>query len=233
LAVQSAPPIAASAAVAPAGGALAGIERRPPAAVPGAGYSRFVALMKFLLPAVAVGLLLLVIAWPRLQPGVERLRIGIPKVDISDASDFRMLNARYSGIDKQNRPFTITAEAARQMSGKDDLLALETPKADMTMQSGAWLAITADTGTYQSRAQKLDLFGHVELFHDRGYEFRTDSAYVDMAAGVAEGDKPVEGQGVFGTVTAQGFRMLDRGTTIVFTGKSHLVLESHPGGPPP
>jgi lipopolysaccharide export system protein LptC len=214
-------------------GALAGLDRRRPAAVPGAGYSRFVALMKFVLPAVAAGLLLLVIAWPRLQPGVERLRLGIPKVDVSDASDFRMLNAHYSGIDRQNRPFTITAETARQMSGKDDLVALEAPKGDMTLQSGSWLAVTADTGTYQSHAQKLDLFGHVDLFHDRGYEFRTDSAYVDMAAGTAEGDKPVEGQGVFGTITAQGFRLIDRGATIVFTGKSHLVLEPHPGGAPP
>jgi lipopolysaccharide export system protein LptC len=226
--VRSAPPVAT-----PAEAVLASFESRRPAAVPGAGYSRFVALMKFLLPAVAAGLLLLVVAWPRLQPSIERFRIGIPKVDISDASDFRMLNARYSGIDKQNRPFTVTAEVARQMSGKDDLLALEAPKADMTLQSGSWLEVTADTGDYQSRAQKLDLFGHVNLFHDRGYEFRTDSAYVDMAAGTAEGDKPVEGQGVFGTVTAEGFRLLDHGDTIVFTGKSHLVLEPHPGSAPP
>jgi lipopolysaccharide export system protein LptC len=200
---------------------------------PGTGYSRFVALMKFLLPAVAVGLLMLVIAWPRLQPTVDRIRLGIPKVDLSEASDLRMINAHYSGVDKQNRPFTITAEVARQISGKDDLLALEAPKADMTLQSGAWLAVTAETGTYQSRAQKLDLFGDVELFHDKGYEFRTDIAHVDMAAGTAEGDQPVEGQGVFGHITAEGFRLLDRGQTVVFTGKSHLVLVPRPSGAAP
>jgi lipopolysaccharide export system protein LptC len=207
-------------------------DRRRTAAPPSIGYSRFVALMKFLLPAIAVGLLLLVVAWPRLQPTVERLRLGIPKIDLSEASDLRMVNARYSGVDKQSRPFTITADVARQISGKDDLLALEAPKADITLQSGAWLAVTADTGAYQSRAQLLDLFGRVNLFHDKGYEFRTDIAHVDMAAGSAEGDQPVEGQGVFGHVTAEGFRLLDRGQTIVFTGKSHLVLVPQSGAAP-
>src|SRR6266567_7728230 len=54
---------------------------------PGTGYSRFVNLMKLLLPAIAVGLLLLVVAWPRIQSGFDHLRLTFARLDLSDARD--------------------------------------------------------------------------------------------------------------------------------------------------
>ena len=38
------------------------------------------------------------------------------------------------------------------------------------------------------------------------------------------GDEPVRGQGPFGTLEAEGFRILDRGKRLVLSGKSRLVL---------
>jgi lipopolysaccharide export system protein LptC len=197
---------------------------------PGAGYTRFVALMKFLLPAVAVGLLMLVAAWPRIEASLDRLKFALPRLDLSEARDLRMVNARFSGIDKQNRPFTVTAETARQNPSKDDLVSLEAPKADISLQSGAWVAVHSDTGIYQQQTQILDLFGRVHLFHDRGIEFVTDTARVFMNEGRAEGDDPVAGQGAFGEVAAEGFRLLDKGERVVFTGKSRLMLVPHAAG---
>ncbi len=200
----------------------AGAGRRP--ARPNTGYSRFVNLMKFILPAVAAGLLLLIVAWPRLQAGFDRLRLSFTRLDLSEARDLRMVNARFAGVDKLHRPYVLTADVARQMPDRNDLMALEGPKGDITLQSGAWLALTAFTGVYLSQGQLLDLFGDVKMFHDRGYELTTDTAHVDMAAGTAEGNDAVQGQGVFGDVTSQGFRLLDHGQTIIFTGKAKLHL---------
>jgi len=59
---------------------------------------------------------------------------------------------------------------------------------------------------------------------DRGDEFHTDSARIDLAHSSAESDDPVTGQGPFGRVTAAGFRVRDRGATIIFTGHSNLEL---------
>jgi lipopolysaccharide export system protein LptC len=189
---------------------------------PSSGYSRFVNWMKFLLPAVAVGLLLLVVAWPRIQSGIDHLRLSFTRLDLSEARDLRMVNARFSGLDKRHRPYVLTADVARQMPERNDLMALEGPKGDITLQNGAWLAITAFTGVYLTQGQLLDLFGDVKLFHDRGYELTTDTAHVDMVSGTAEGHDPVQGQGVFGDVASEGFRLLDHGQTIIFTGKAKL-----------
>jgi lipopolysaccharide export system protein LptC len=65
----------------------------------------------------------------------------------------------------------------------------------------------------------------VDLFHERGYEMHTASARVDMKSSLAWGDAPVEGQGDFGTINAQGFRVAEDGQVIHFTGKSYLVLD--------
>jgi lipopolysaccharide export system protein LptC len=94
----------------------------------------------------------------------------------------------------------------------------------MTTQNGSWLEVTSFTGIYKPEKQLLDLFGEVQLFQDKGNEFHTDSAHVDMASGNAQGDEPIKGQGPFGHVTGEGFRLLDHGDTIVFTGHAHLEL---------
>jgi len=189
-------------------------------------YSHFVGLMKVLLPAVAAALILLVFAWPQFSFKDSRFRLGMARLSLDQADSLTMLNARYDGVDERSQPFSVTANMATQSRPDDDLVHLELPKADMTLEDGAWLALTARTGAYQRTTETLDLAGSVSLFHDKGVEMRTESARIDLRAGTAEGQEPVEGQGVFGTIDAEGFRVLDRGQTIIFTGKSRLVLLS-------
>jgi lipopolysaccharide export system protein LptC len=192
-------------------------------------YSRFVQLSKRALPAVAASLLLLVVAWPRLEDAFETIHLALPRIDLSEARDLHMVQARYAGIDRENRPFVITAQIARQKPNLDDLITLERPKGDLTTQTGSWIELSGDTGFYQPQPQLLDLFGNVSLYQDKGDEFHSASAHLDMAAGTAESDDPVTGQGPFGTVTAQGFRILDKGDTIIFTGHATLDMEPHQG----
>jgi len=190
-------------------------------------YSRFVATAKRLLPLIALALLALIAVWPRLDIRLDGLGV-IPKLDPRLAHDLRMLNARFTGIDRENRPYVVTADAAEQFSNDvNDLIGLEGPKADLTTQSGGWFEASSFTGTYQPQSKTLDLFGNVALFADRGDEFHTDSARVDLAHSTAEGREHVTGQGPFGHVNAAGFRVLDRGATIIFTGKTDLYLEPH------
>jgi lipopolysaccharide export system protein LptC len=191
------------------------------------GYSRFVNLAKRIFPAIALVLLLLVAAWPRLQDAIERVHFAPPQLDLREAQDVRMVQARYSGVDRQHRPFVITANVARQNPGANDIVALEQPKGDMTTASGGSIRISARTGIYQPQTQLLDLFGDVRLLQDKGNEFRTGSAHINMADGTADGHEPIEGEGPFGHASGQGFRVLERGDVIIFTGQSHLELVPH------
>jgi len=190
----------------------------------GGRYSRFVALAKLVLPAIAIGLLLLIAVWPRFMLMFERMRLKAPPIDLSEARDLRMVSVHYTGIDRENRPFVVTADVAHQTPKVDDLISLENPKADLKTASGGWLELGSYTGIYQPQPQLLDLFGDVALYHDRGNEFHSDSARIDMAKGTAESSDRVTGQGPFGNVVAQGIRILDRGDTVIFTGHTYLVI---------
>jgi lipopolysaccharide export system protein LptC len=193
-------------------------------------YSRFVARAKLLLPLTAGTIILLMGLWPSLSTQIGNLSRHASTVDAAAASDFRMMSPRYTGLDKNLRPFTVTADAAREQgvntSAGDALVALDGPKADILTKENAWVVVSGKTGVYQPQAHFLDLFGGVTLFHDKGYEFRTETARVDLDASSAVGHDPISGGGPSGVASGKGFRMLQKGDTIVLTGKSHLVVNS-------
>jgi lipopolysaccharide export system protein LptC len=188
-------------------------------------YSRRVAFLKRVLPAVGVTLLLLVAGWPRLAPLLESVRLGLPAIDLREARELRMVNPRYRGLDRYNRPYVVTAAIGRQVPDRNDVMALERPKAVMTVHGGASVVLTAATGIYQSQAQLLDLFSDVNLIHENGTRFVTQHAHLNLSDDSAEGHDPVEGHGPSGDVTGQGFRVLSKGETIIFTGESHLLFK--------
>jgi lipopolysaccharide export system protein LptC len=192
--------------------------------LPGNRYSRRVALLKLALPAIGGTLLLLVVAWPRIAPLLDRMRFAA--IDLREARELRMVNPRYAGTDRTGRPFVVTASLGRQVPGRDDVMSLEAPRADMKAHSGAAIVITSDSAVYQSQSQLLDMFGNVTVVHENGTKFVTDSARLDAVNNAGEGHSPVEGHGPSGDVTAQGFRLIDKGDIIVFTGQSAMLLRS-------
>ncbi len=189
------------------------------------GYSRSVALLKRVLPAIGATLLLLVAMWPRLAPLIESVRLAVSAIDLREARELKMINPRYAGTDRLNRPYVVTAAVGRQVPNRSDLMSLEQPRAVMIVHSGASVVLTAATGIYQSQVQLLDLFDDVTLTHQNGTRFVTRRAHADFADSTAEGHDPIEGHGPSGDIWGQGFRVLDKGDTIIFTGQSHAVLK--------
>src|SRR5215471_1771413 len=145
-------------------------------------YSRRVALLKRMLPALGLALLVLVALWPQLGPLLESVGLGLSVIDLRDAHELRMLNPRYAGVDRFNRPYVVTSAVGRQTPSRDDLMSLERPRAEMTMRSGARVVVTASAALYQSQAQLLDLSGDVNLVHENRTRFVTSSAHGDVAA---------------------------------------------------
>jgi lipopolysaccharide export system protein LptC len=184
-----------------------------------------VALLKVVLPVIGVALLCLVSAWPRLPALLEGVRLGFPAIDLREARELRMVNPRYAGLDRYNRPFAVTAATGRQVPDRNDVMALEQPKAVMTVHGGASVMVTAATGIYQSQAQLLDLFADVNLVHQDTTRFVTQRAHLNLSDNTAEGHDPVEGHGPLGDITGEGFLILSNGDTIIFTGQSSLLLK--------
>lgn len=191
---------------------------------PGQGYTRFVTVMKVLLPMLAAGLVVLLAVWSQFNLQETRFTLGVTEVAPDQIESLNMVNARFDGIDEKNRPYSVTAELVTQAGESADLIELTQPKADITLESGAWIALTAESGAFSRKAELLDLAGDVSLFHDRGFEMHTEQAQVNLKEGVASGDARVFGQGPAGELESEGFRVSDDGKRILFGGRARLLI---------
>ena len=192
--------------------------------------SSVVHLLKVILPIAALIVAGSVLLWPHLQPEDRRIKLRPVAVGIEDIENLRMLQPRYMGVDEKNQPYTLTAEQAKQDTGDSDITELSRPKADITLENGTWVALTAEQGQYNKSTRQLELSGGVNVFHDEGYELKTARALIEFDRGVASGSAKVQGQGPNSELEGEGFRLLDRGAQIIVTGKSRLVL--YPGAKP-
>ena len=192
----------------------------------GGSYTTFANSMRIALPLVAVAIVVLVVAWPQLTEKPKNFSLSVSNVTTTETGTQQIINARFTGTDSENRPYSITADTASQLKNSPNTLELAFPKADITLRNGAWLALSAETGILNRKNQVLNLQGGVNLFHDRGYEIRTAAAEFFMKQGIATGKKPVLGHGPLGTIRSTGFRILDSGKRVLFTGKSQLTLHT-------
>ncbi len=202
------------------------------------GYNLFVGIMKILLPAAAAVFIMLLLAWPELTPGKDGFDLDLSELAIDQPEGVTMLNARFTGLDSRNQPFQVTADVATQATENDSVINLELPKADITLEDGTWVALSAQDGVYDRDQQTVELVGQVSFFHDKGFELHTERARFDLDRGTAMSRETVTGQGVFGQIEATGFDSFDQGDRIIFTGPSRLLLYPDarvraPGGPSP
>lgn len=189
-------------------------------------YSRFVNLAKIALPLTALGLVLILVAWPQGQETDSTFRVSLAALPEGDAGDAGMTRARFVGTDSQNQPFVITAERAVPNAINPERIALHTLQADITLDTGAWVSMISASGLYDRTQQSLALGGGVELFADNGFAMHTPSARIDLIDGTARGTEPVSAQGPLGTLDADSFRMERDGRRLFFMGNVRMTLQA-------
>ena len=186
-------------------------------------YSRLVGMAKIVLPGTGLAILAVAQLWQDIMPQAVSGK-GVPRLGLEALRQHEMSSPKFVGTDEKNRPYQVEAKSARLANAKSDTVILEQPKASMTLEGGNWVAVTSKGGEFNQKTRVVTLNGEVHLFHDANYTFRTEQATIDTTNGRAWGDKPVVAQGPKGTIESKGFRIEDKGQTIVFTGKTKVLL---------
>ena len=192
-------------------------------------YSRFVGMMKLLLPLLALGLVVVVVIWPNKLREATGFHLDYVSTDENGAAELTMLRPRYLGTDNRNRPFVVTAARATQDPNDQRLITLVELQADMVMTDGRWFSIIANDGTYHQQHQRLRLNGAINLFSDQGYEFNAQTVDIDLNKGRAVFDQPVAGQGPFGTLRADRLEIEDFSQRLYFRGNVRMRLVARGG----
>jgi lipopolysaccharide export system protein LptC len=188
---------------------------------------RLFKFLRILFPSFVAVLVGVAIFYPEIFPTRGRAPIDIAAVDKDAGTEGkRMVDVTYSGIDKEGRPFSLSAKGVRSVPDNARVLLLTQPGAQLSLKDGSELEIGAEVGRYDRAADALDLEGQVTLRHGLDLTVRTTRARVELESGIAFGDQPVEGKASFGAITGEGFRIAERGETIFVEGPAHLLIES-------
>lgn len=205
------------------------------------GYTRFVRIMKVMLPLVACSLIVLVVIYS--SKGRET-KVAIGYKDIGSVDKDRQLVApRLTGTDGRGQPFTVTAKGATQAPGKARRLTIDEVTADITMQDKSWVQVGAFKGELDVEGKTLDLVNSINIYSDQGYECHTEAARYDFGTGLLKGDVPIKCQGPMGLFTAKKFEGLRDPRVLRFmggvqttyvptarTGEAAIAAETNPEG---
>jgi len=195
----------------------------------GGRYSRFVELMRVLLPATALALVGLVVLWPHLTGGYTGLIMPtLSSQEVARADVMRMHEPRYVGRTDSAEPYEVTAATAFLDPGRPNLIRLDRLAADIATTGRRDLKLAALHGLYNRASEKLDLNGDVELLTSDGYRFETQSALINLKAGRVQGAEPIAGSGPAGTLEADRFEILDGGDRLRFQGRVKVTVRPQP-----
>src|SRR5215510_7321296 len=200
------PPPVSTPDVAPAGLRRIAPQSKPSARLK-ARHGRSVRVLKVALPLVVLATVGSVSYWWLESRGTMIDPTALQQMPGTGTSNAQVTvqDVKYDGKDDKGRPFTITAAAASHKDGDDRHIALKKPMADLVLNSGSYVALTAKDGLLDRNTDIITLDGDVTLFHDNGLSFQTSSATIHLKDKTAEGDQPVEGQNGKGELTSEGF----------------------------
>jgi len=191
------------------------------------GYSRYVSLMKVILP---IGILLSVglsIGWPYLH---SLSKENTPFIDTSqpEIQENRMVRPHYMSTDEKGQPFHVDANWAKQKT--ENLADLVSPHGSITMTEGQTFELQAKKGHYDSQTKVLNLEENVTLTSTDGYHVQTEKARITIDNKVIEGDNYIEGEGPTGEIMGQkGFKIETRAhgkKVITLKGPSRVVIKN-------
>ncbi|MEQ1755593.1 MAG: LPS export ABC transporter periplasmic protein LptC [Micropepsaceae bacterium] len=181
------------------------------------GYSRFVRIMKVMLPIVALSLIVLVVVYS--AGWRDEATVQFQGTEMKDLTQDRALvNPKLTGTDGRGQPFTVTARGATLAPGKAQRMTIDEVKADITMQDKSWVQVGAVQGVLDVEGKTLDLKQTINIYSDRGYECHTDSARYDFGSGLLKGETPIKCQGPLGIITAKRFEGLRDPGILKFMG---------------
>lgn len=192
--------------------------------IPTIQHSTRVGKLKFAVIFISLFLILTLIIFPLTDIGKKSFKVTFH--DTGDSSSYEnptMLKPRFHGMNKNNRPYNITADDAIKES--ENKVALQSINGDMLMKDGSWMTLLSETGDYLIVKRELDLNGSVNLIMDNGYQFFSESAHLNLDENMAAGNEATVVHGPLGILNADGFIIRDGGDNIFFHGNVHLVTK--------
>jgi lipopolysaccharide export system protein LptC len=133
-----------------------------------------------------------------------------------EGSKITMELPRIAGYTRDQRAYELIAETAVQDITKPDLVELQNLRAKMEMQDKDVVQLTATSGTYNTKADKVLLRDQIVVTSQQGYKALLREAAVEMKKGNVISEQPVEITLPNGLLKANRMEIIDSGDVIRF-----------------
>jgi lipopolysaccharide export system protein LptC len=190
-----------------------------------ARHSRIVRILRVGIPIVGISVLLIMIfvAWLDPLRLLTDLPIGLRDVVIS-GNKIKMEQPRLSGFTRDARPYELAARSAAQDITKPHVIELSDLRAKMQMSDKTTVELSAASGVFDTKAERLTLEKDILVKSSSGYEGRLSEAVVDTRTGNIVSDKPVVVKMLQTTINANGLEIEQAGDLVHFNGGVAMQL---------
>jgi lipopolysaccharide export system protein LptC len=187
-------------------------------------HSLLVRIVRIVLPAgvVVAGVVLALFTYFRPMQVFEKLPSVSGKLAVQ-GSKITMELPRIAGFTRDQRAYELNAETAVQDIAKPDIVELQNLRARMEMQDKDVILVTANSGTYNTKADSILLRDQVIVISQQGYKVLMREAAVEMKKGNVTTEQPVEITLPNGLLKANRMEVVESGDIIRF-GKG-VVLD--------
>jgi lipopolysaccharide export system protein LptC len=192
-------------------------------------HSRHVRVLRVVLIA-GIGAVLFGITVVNYLPQVGEIRIpGAIGNLVIKGTKITMQHPQLTGYTTDARPYEFTANTADQDINKPDLVEMQQLHARLQMEDKSTVEMTAPTGTYDMKADKLFLYEDIALASSTGYAARLNEATIDIKSGNVTSDKPVWVKLLNGNLTGKHLEITNNGEVIRFDGGVTMILHPDQG----
>jgi lipopolysaccharide export system protein LptC len=137
---------------------------------------------------------------------------------------------RIVGFTRDNRAYELHAETAVQDISNPDVVELQNLRARMEMQDKDVVNVTANSGTYSTKADKVVLRDQVVVTSQQGYKAVLHEAAIEMKKGNVVSEKPVDITLPNGWLKSNRMEIEGSGEVIRFDRGVTLYIEAEKSG---
>lgn len=196
-------------------------------------HSRYVRLLRTLVPAVVVAILGGLLLWKFLNPVLLVTNIPDNPADlVVSGSKITMELPRLTGYTRDSRSYELTAAKASQDIARPDIVEMSDIHAKLQMLDKSSAELTARSGVYDSKKEVLKLGQQIVMTSSTGYRAWLNDAVINVKTSDLVTERPVEVQLLQGTLNANRLEVKESGNLLIFDGgvKMKLQPQNAPAG---
>lgn len=187
-------------------------------------HSKIVSRLRYGLPVAALATFGLYFLSPQIHVSIGDLDASVAGVVI-EKGNLRMVNPKLEGVNDKQGAYVVTAKYAEQTVSNPDFIRLTELSSEMNDAKKGWSRLTSPQGTFETKTEKLQLFGDIRVAQSNGMKARLTKADVDMKTQLVTSGEPVKVDFPSGKLDALTMRIDMDTKRATFKGDVRVHLE--------